>query len=195
MAAYGIPDEVLTDNGKVFTGRFGKPRPAEVLFERICRKNGIRQLLTRPFSPTTIGKVERWHQTLQTDFLNQAGPFATIEDAQAAVDGWRHEYNHDRPHQSLDMATPASRFHPAPPETGEALSLWAPADLQPLTSPPPGHDDAPVVAEPASWPDAVEVERIVPPSGNMTVGPQQFWLGTARGGRKSPSGSMPALCT
>ena len=37
MAAYGIPDEVLTDNGKVFTGRFGKPRPAEVLFERICR--------------------------------------------------------------------------------------------------------------------------------------------------------------
>ncbi len=63
MSVYGIPDEVLTDNGKQFTGRFGKPRPAEVLFERICRKNGIRQLLTRPYSPTTIGKVERWHQT------------------------------------------------------------------------------------------------------------------------------------
>jgi transposase InsO family protein len=60
MARYGIPDEVLTDNGKQFTGRFGKPRPAEVLFERICRKNGIRQLLTRPYSPTTTGKVERW---------------------------------------------------------------------------------------------------------------------------------------
>jgi transposase InsO family protein len=29
--------EVLSDNGKQFTGRFGKPRPAEVLFERICR--------------------------------------------------------------------------------------------------------------------------------------------------------------
>ena len=115
MAAYGIPDEVLTDNGKVFTGRFGKPRPAEVLFERICRKNGIRQLLTRPYSPTTIGKVERWHQSLQTDFLNDAGPFATIEAAQAAVDAWRHEYNHDRPHQSLGMATPASRFRLRPP--------------------------------------------------------------------------------
>jgi transposase InsO family protein len=51
MAVYGIPDEVLTDNGRVFTGRFGKPRPAEVLFERICRKNGIRQLLTKPYSP------------------------------------------------------------------------------------------------------------------------------------------------
>jgi transposase InsO family protein len=55
MLAHGIPDEVLSDNGKQFTGRFGKPRPAEVLFERICRRNGIRQRLTRPFSPTTTG--------------------------------------------------------------------------------------------------------------------------------------------
>jgi transposase InsO family protein len=184
MAVYGIPDEVLTDNGKQFTGRFGKPRPAEVLFERICRKNGIRQLLTKPYSPTTIGKVERWHQTLQTDFLNEAGPFATVEDAQAAVDAWRHEYNHDRPHQSLGMATPASRFRPSPPREGEALSLWAPADLEPLTSPPAAPDDTAIPAEPASWPDAVEVDRVVPPSGNMTVGPQQFWLGTARAGQK-----------
>jgi transposase InsO family protein len=184
MAVYGIPDEVLTDNGKVFTGRFGKPRPAEVLFERICRKNGIRQLLARPYSPTTIGKVERWHQTLQTDFLNDAGPFATIEAAQAAVDAWRHEYNHDRPHQSLGMATPASRFRLRSPEPDEALSLWAPADLELLTSPPPAPDSAVAAAEPASWPDAVEVDRVVPPSGNMTVGPQQFWLGTARAGQK-----------
>jgi hypothetical protein len=36
MAAYGVPSEVLTDNGKQFTGRFTKPYPAEVLFERIC---------------------------------------------------------------------------------------------------------------------------------------------------------------
>jgi transposase len=41
MAEYGIPGEVLSDNGKQFTGRFGRPRPAEVLFERICRENGI----------------------------------------------------------------------------------------------------------------------------------------------------------
>ena len=74
-----------------------------MLFERICRKNGIKQLLAKPYSPTTIGKVERWHQSLQTDFLNEAGPFASIEVAQAAVDGWRREYNHDRPHQSLGM--------------------------------------------------------------------------------------------
>src|SRR5215469_2053035 len=148
MRLYGIPDEVLTDNGKQFTGRFGRPRPAEVLFERICRRNGIKQLLTKPYSPTTIGKVERWHQTLQTDFLNDAGPFASIEEAQAAVDGWRQEYNHDRPHQSLDMATPASRFRCSPPEGAQELSLWAPAELEPLTAPPtaPG---ATAAAEPA----------------------------------------------
>ncbi len=54
--------DVLSDNGKQFTGRFGKPRPAEVLFERICRENGITQRLTKPRSPTTTGKIERLHQ-------------------------------------------------------------------------------------------------------------------------------------
>ena len=37
----------VADNGKQFTGRFGRPRPAEVLFERICRENGITQRLTK----------------------------------------------------------------------------------------------------------------------------------------------------
>jgi transposase InsO family protein len=185
MMIYGIPEEVLTDNGKQFTGRFGKPRPAEVLFERICRKNGIRQLLTRPRSPTTTGKVERWHQTLQKDFPDDAGPFATIEAAQAAVDTWRAGYNHDRPHQSLDMATPASRFRPLA-DAGDALPLWAPADLEPITaSPAPEPEEAPaVMPEPARWPTAAEVDRIVPAPGNLTIGPQQFWLGIARAGQQ-----------
>ena len=65
MRTYGVPAEVLSDNGKQFTGRFGKPRPAEVLFERICRENGITQRLTKPRSPTTTGKIERLHQTLR----------------------------------------------------------------------------------------------------------------------------------
>jgi len=77
MAAYGIPDEVLTDNGKVFTGRFGKPRPAEVLFERICRRNGIKQLLTKPYSPTTIGKVERWQCATMRTVVSPVQPGGT----------------------------------------------------------------------------------------------------------------------
>ena len=70
LRAYGIPDEVLTDNGKQFTGRFTRPRPAEVLFERICRENGIVARNTKPRSPTTTGKVERFHQTLQRELLD-----------------------------------------------------------------------------------------------------------------------------
>ena len=135
MRAYGVPEEVLSDNGRQFTGRFGRPRPAEVLFERICRRNGITQRLTRPYSPTTTGKVERLHQTLQLELLNDAGPFASIAGAQAAVDGWREEYNHRRPHQSLDMDCPAGRFRPAASDDG--LELWTPLDLQPVPVPAP----------------------------------------------------------
>jgi transposase InsO family protein len=182
MRVYGIPDEVLSDNGKQFTGRFGKPRPAEVLFERICRRNGIRQLLTKPYSPTTTGKVERWHQTLQVEFLNETGPFAAIGEAQAAVDGWREEYNQRRPHQFLDMACPADVFQ-APPTAGDGLDQWAPADLEPVITPGPVPDAVLTAPEPVSWPDAIEIERIVPASGNMTIGPQQFWLGTSRTGQ------------
>jgi len=58
MLRYGVPEEVLTDNGKQFTDRFGKG--GEVLYDRICRDNGIVHRLTEPRSPTTTGKVERF---------------------------------------------------------------------------------------------------------------------------------------
>src|SRR5215475_1120862 len=79
MATYGVPEEVLSDNGTVFTGRFIKPRPAVVLLERICLENGITQRLTRPASPTTTGKIERLHQSLQIELLDPHGPFASLE--------------------------------------------------------------------------------------------------------------------
>jgi transposase InsO family protein len=183
MRIYGIPEEVLSGNGKQFTGRFGKPRPAEVLFERICRRNGIVQRLTRAYSPTTTGKVERWHQSLQLELLNDAGPFASIDQAQAAVDSWRQEYNHRRPHQSLDMACPADKFRPAP-DSDDGLELWAPTDLQPVAVPAASAPDAAVTAEPVRWPDAIEIDRVVPQSGNLSIGPQQFWLGTRRTGEQ-----------
>lgn len=39
-----------------------------------------------------------------------AGQFGSLEEAQAAVDEWREDYNHRRPHQSLDMSCPADKF-------------------------------------------------------------------------------------
>jgi transposase InsO family protein len=58
LRRHGIPAQILTDNGKVFTGRFGRGRGL-VLFDRICRDNGIKHLLTKPYSPTTTGKAAR----------------------------------------------------------------------------------------------------------------------------------------
>jgi len=79
LARWGIPDEILTDNGKVFTGRFG-PQPVEVLFDRICRENGISHRHTGVRSPTTTGKIERFHQSLRREFLADRS-FSSIETA------------------------------------------------------------------------------------------------------------------
>jgi transposase InsO family protein len=120
---YGVPDEVLTDNGKVFTGRF-HAKPVEVLFDRICRENGITHRLTAPYSPTTTGKIERFHGTLRRELLD-GQVFPTIAAAQAAIDTWLVEYNTDRPHQSIGRCTPAERFATRPDDTGPALDLSA----------------------------------------------------------------------
>src|SRR5439155_9568980 len=97
MRRYGVPFEVLSDNGKQFTGRHMKPQPVEVLFERVCRENGITQRLTKPRSPTTTGKIERWHKTLRRELLDHVAPFESLAAAQEAIDGWVSAYNHSRP--------------------------------------------------------------------------------------------------
>jgi transposase InsO family protein len=111
MRVHGVPQEILTDNGKVFTGRFGL-RETEVLFDRICRENGIDHLLTAPRSPTTTGKIERFHRSLRTEFLT-GRTFEDLGGAQGALDAWVSSYNTQRPHQGIGMHTPASRFTPA----------------------------------------------------------------------------------
>jgi transposase InsO family protein len=119
LVRHGVPQELLTDNGKVFTGRFA-PHPGEVLFDRICRENGIAHRLTAPRSPTTTGKVERFHKTLRTELLDGLR-FDSLTQAQQVIDAWVADYNTRRPHQALAMATPAQRFQvsadpPMPPE-------------------------------------------------------------------------------
>src|SRR6266705_210967 len=130
MRVYGVPDEVLTDNGKVFTGRFHKPGvPVEVLFDRICWDNGVTRRLTKIHSPTTTGKIERLHQTLQRELLDVHGPFESIEELQAALDAWRQEYNTTRPHRWRWASTPAgSRLRTRRWNCASPPSLWrAPA--------------------------------------------------------------------
>jgi transposase InsO family protein len=123
MRRHGVPQEVLTDNGKVFTGRFGA-KDTEVLFDRICRENGIDHLLTAPRAPTTTGKIERFHRTMRQEFLT-GRVFGDLPAAQDELDAWVASYNTQRPHSALDMATPADRFtvtDPGRPVETSALS-------------------------------------------------------------------------
>ena len=197
LAAFGVPEEVITDNGKQFTDRFGKG--GEVLFDKICRRNGITHRLTAPSSPNQNGKVERFHGTFRPDFLDAAGPFESVEQAQAAVDSWVEQYNTDRPHQGLDgkvPVTPAERFEPVPNEQRAVQPLWLPPVLDAVANQSKRDEnraatDEPVPEESSAKPNraeqsesAVELERVVGPSGNLSVRGQQFWLGPSRVGQR-----------
>jgi transposase InsO family protein len=161
LAAWGVPQQILTDNGKVFTGRFGHP-PTEVLFDKICRENGIDHLLTAPRSPTTTGKIERFHRTLRAEFDTRQ-VFSSLTTAQQALDEWVGYYNTARPHQSLAMATPAARFQPHARPTSPA------ADLHVLAPDRTGED----------W-----VARKVGPNGIVCVSWQQVSVGKHHAGAR-----------
>jgi transposase InsO family protein len=173
LARFGVPEEVITDNGKQFTDRFGKG--GEVLFDKICRRNGISHLLTAPSSPNQNGKVERFHGTFRPDFLTDAEPFASVEAAQQAVDAWVEQYNTDRPHQGLDPrlpVMPADRFTPAPAAERTLVDLWLPPTLESLAGGLP-ESPAPTPFSPVAG--AVELEKEVPASGTCR------WPGSSSG--------------
>lgn len=191
LVRHGVPEEVLTDNGKQFTDRFGKhgTRNGEVPFDKICRKNGITHRLTQPASPNQNGKVERFHGTFRPDFLDVVGPFTSLEEAQAAVDAWVADYNTDRPHQALDdtqPVVPADRFAVVPAEQRALVELWLPALPHPAATVAAKQESEPPASqepEPTPWAGgAVEFDRVVPPSGNLGVAGKQFWLGAHRAG-------------
>jgi transposase InsO family protein len=190
LSTYGLPDEVLSDNGTQFAGRLLKPEHrAEVLFERICRENDIVQRFTKVASPTTMGKIERLHLTMRLELLDGHPPFERIEALQAAFDAWRCEYNETRPHQSLDMGTPASLFVPRPETVAELvlppeLSVVHGEARQVITV---AEEPERFVDEPTLAPEdikAVELSRLVPPSGNLSISEQQVWLGPKMVGQK-----------
>jgi integrase-like protein len=163
-----VPFEVLTDNGKQFTGRHIRPQPVEVLFERVCRENGILQRQTKPRSPTTTGKIERFHKTLRAELLDHVLPFGSLEAAQAAIDGWVHAYNHQRPHQALEMAVPASKFRPNGP--AQEIAVPAPTAQDDQVALP--WADAGIVAPPplpVPRSAAVEFEARVAPGGHLAM--------------------------
>jgi transposase InsO family protein len=116
---HGLPASTLTDNGRVYTARFGGGKNA---FEYLIAVLGITQKNGHPGHPQTQGKIERFHQTLKR-WLTQQPPAATLHDLQAQLDRFRKIYNEQRPHRELGRRTPASAYlarpKAAPPGHGE----------------------------------------------------------------------------
>jgi transposase InsO family protein len=116
---HGLPASTLTDNGRVYTARFGGGRNA---FEYLLAVLGITQKNGHPGHPQTQGKIERFHQTLKR-WLAQQPPAATLRDLQAQLDRFRDLYNHQRPHRELSRRTPANAYaalpKAAPPGHGQ----------------------------------------------------------------------------
>ena len=195
MRIYGMPEEVLTDNGKVFTGRFHKPGvPAEVLFERICRENGITHRLTKIQSPTTTGKIERLHQSLQRELLDVHGPFESIAGAAGRAGclaaGVQHRpaapvAGHGLPRLPVHPGGLAAGAADAGPAHGEhAASRSTPPAPGPLPAPSCPRRQLPRGAMPEALASRGGGRPGGPASGNLQLGGQQVWLGPALAGRK-----------
>lgn len=107
---YGLPRRMLMDNG----APWGVSHNAECYTRLEVELLSLDVLVThgRPYHPQTQGKEERFHRTLNVELL-QHRQLLDLPEAQRAFDPWRQMYNHERPHDALGLATPASRYTPS----------------------------------------------------------------------------------
>jgi putative transposase len=115
---FQVPLLLLTDNGMAFNrDRMGRSTPLVTHLRAL----GCKPITGRPYHPQTQGKNERVHQTAQR-WLRAHAAASTLAELQALMDEFDRTYNHQRPHQSLGMLTPAealaaamTAIPPAPP--------------------------------------------------------------------------------
>jgi len=115
ITSYGAPREILTDNGTQFITWRGTSA-----FRKECDKRGIKQIVSKPQHPQTLGKIERFWGTLWRDFLKSA-VFIDMGDARARIGHFIDYYNFRRPHSACEGLVPADRFFGAAPEVLRTL--------------------------------------------------------------------------
>ncbi len=115
IAAYGAPEEVLTDNGAQYVTWRG-----ESAFHKELKRRGIEQIVARPRHPQTLGKIERFWGTLWRECL-EAAVFLDLADARARIGHFIDWYNFQRVHSGIDGLVPADRFFHAAPDVARVL--------------------------------------------------------------------------
>lgn len=90
---------VLTDNGSCYK---------HWLFRKLLHRQHVKHRFTRPYTPRTNGKAERFIQTALREWA-YARSYQNSEERLCQLDPWLHDYNFHRPHASLKLNTPASR--------------------------------------------------------------------------------------
>jgi transposase InsO family protein len=110
FARHGLPWRMLADNGSPWGSAGGDHYTALGVW---LLDLDIALVHGRPCHPQTQGKQERLHRTLVAELLD-GRCFRDLAAAQAGFDAFRATYNLRRPHQALDMQTPASRYRPSP---------------------------------------------------------------------------------
>jgi transposase InsO family protein len=100
-ATLGIRIErVMTDNGSCYRSK---------TFRALCKRLNLRQIFTKPYTPRTNGKAERFIQTALREWA-YARAYHTSDQRSAELVDWLHRYNWHRPHGSLKANTPISRL-------------------------------------------------------------------------------------
>ena len=93
-------ERVMTDNGSCYRSK---------TFRAACKHLGLRQIFTRPYTPKTNGKAERFIQTALREWA-YARAYQNSHQRSAELPHWLHRYNWHRPHASLKAKTPISRL-------------------------------------------------------------------------------------
>lgn len=112
---FGKPEEVLTDQGRQYFAWRGKSE-----LEKLLEKENIKHVVSRAHHPQTLGKCERFWETLNNEFWTRVRP-QDLDEARARLKLFIDHYNHQRPHQGLDGQVPADRFFGIAADVREAI--------------------------------------------------------------------------
>ncbi len=115
MIRHGKPREVLTDQGRQYFAWRGKSD-----LEKLLEKENIKHVVSRAHHPQTLGKCERFWETVYNEFWSRIRPF-DLDEARERLKYFIDHYNYQRPHQGLDGAVPADRFFSVASEIKAAI--------------------------------------------------------------------------